>query len=107
MGMSNHGTNGSPADAFVHWCESCGREELLSARDAYQAGWDFPPNMGAWGVISPRTCPDCTIEKTVWWAITIEKHSIDDMAPRQLKIVGRILEEVPPGTGSLRWTIPE
>ncbi|SDS55371.1 hypothetical protein SAMN04489834_1692 [Microterricola viridarii] len=90
----------SPTDAFVHWCESCGREELLESQRAYEAGWDFPPNMGTWGVVSPRTCPNCTIKNTVWWAIAIEKRSIDEMTPRQRKAVGRILDELPPGTAA-------
>ena len=84
-------------DAFLHWCESCGHEELLDSDTAYDAGWDFPPRMGIWSVISPRTCPNCAISKTVWWAIAIDKHSIDTLTPHQRKVVGRILEEVPPG----------
>ena len=101
--MSTDGAHDSPTDAFVHWCESCGHEELLDSRAAYEAGWDFPPNMGAWGVISPRTCPNCTINTTAWWAIAIEKHSIDALSPHQRKVVGRILNEVPPSTGGVRW----
>ena len=90
--MSSEGTA-----AFLHWCESCGHEEPLSAQDAFDAGWDFPPKMGAWGVVSPRTCPHCTIEKTAWWAITMDKHGMDDLTPHHLKTIGRILEELPPG----------
>lgn len=102
--MSDHEGNHLPVDAFVHWCESCGREELLTPDDAYNAGWDFPPRMGTWGVISPRTCPNCGIKNTVWWAIAIEKRNIDDMTPEQRKVVGRILDEVPPGSGGVRWS---
>lgn len=105
--MTTGETIDSSADAFLHWCESCGREELLNAHDAYEAGWDFPPNMGAWGVISPRTCPDCTMEKTAWWAITVQKHGIDEMTAQQRKAVGRILEELPPGTRAVRWMPPQ
>jgi len=95
--MNTDGANDSLTDAFVHWCESCGLEELLDSRAAYEAGWDSPPNMGAWGVISPRTCPNCTIRTTAWWAIAIEKHSIDTLTPHQRKVVGRIHDELPPG----------
>jgi len=104
--MSADATTNSSTDAFVHWCESRGREEVLGPRDAYEAGWDFPPNMGTWGVISPCTCPACTIEKTAWWAISIEKRGIDEMMPQQRKTVGRILEEVPPGTMGVQGTPP-
>jgi hypothetical protein len=64
--MSPDGANDLPTGAFMHWCESCGREGLLNSHAAYEAGWDFPPNMGAWGVISPRTCPNYSIKKTAW-----------------------------------------
>jgi hypothetical protein len=101
-GMNADGTKDSPTDQFPHRCESCGREEMLSTQDAFDAGWDFPPKMGTWTVISPRTCPDCPMTSTVWWAITMEKRSMNDLTPRQLKIVGRILEEVPPGAGNTR-----
>lgn len=56
---------GSPG-AFEHWCEVCGRTELLTSEEAYRAGWDFPPKFGAWGVVSPRTCNTCPNERTVW-----------------------------------------
>ena len=93
--MNTDDTSDSPTGSFLHWCESCGSEELLDSEAAYDAGWDFPPRMGVWGVISPRTCPRCSIEKTVWWAIAIDKRSIDDMTPQQRKAVNRILDESP------------
>ena len=76
--------------------ESCGSEELLTSDDAYEA-WDFPPWMGTWGVVSPRTCPKCPMRQTAWWAMAFEKRGFDDLTPQELKAVGRILEEVPPG----------
>ena len=100
--MSAEGTTDSPADPFVHWCETCGREELLTSSEAFNAGWDFPPRMGTFGVISPRTCPNCPMTSTVWWAISVEKLSTDDLTARQLKVLGRILEEVPPGAGGMQ-----
>jgi hypothetical protein len=38
------------------------------------------------------------MKTTVWWALAIEKQRIDKLTPEQLKVIGRILEEVPPGT---------
>jgi hypothetical protein len=86
---------------FLHWCEVCGREEILSSEAAYSSGWDFPPKMGAWGVVSPRTCPDCGIESTVWWAAVVEKRTVDDMTTMQRRALDRILDEVPPGSGNV------
>ncbi|TFD52379.1 hypothetical protein E3T46_05800 [Cryobacterium sp. Hh11] len=98
--MSASGTTDSPAEPFMHWCEVCGREELLITEDAFNAGWDFPPKIGTFGVISPRTCPKCPMAGTVWWAISVDAFSTDMLTPSQLKTMGRILEEVPPGTGT-------
>lgn len=104
--MDTKGSDDLPTREFVHWCESCGREELLNSDDAYSAGWDFPPKMGAWGAISPRTCPRCAMKTTVWWTLAIEKRTINELTPQQLKVIGRILEEVPPGTETERQMPP-
>jgi len=96
--ISIDGAINFPSETLVHWCGSCGREELLASRDAYEAGWDFPPHMGAWGVISPRTCPNCSIKDTALWAITVDHRGIDEMTPQERKAVGRILDELPPTT---------
>ena len=53
-----------------HICEVCGTDEILTPAKAYEADWDYPPKMGAFGVISPRVCPRCPINRTVWWALT-------------------------------------
>jgi hypothetical protein len=38
-------------------------------------------------------------------AMAIDKRGIDEMTPQELKAVGRILEEVPPGaTGQINWS---
>lgn len=96
--MTNDGASDSPTTTIIHWCERCGREELLESEQAHTLGWDFPPRMGSWGVVSPRTCPTCPMKATVWWALAIDKLSIDDLTPRQRRTVGRILDEVPPST---------
>ena len=65
-------------ESFEHWCENCGKREILTPDQAFHAGWDFPPRMGAWGVISPRTCGDCGIETTLWWALQTDELTMDD-----------------------------
>lgn len=60
-------------------CESCGTVEELTEAVAYESGWDYPPFIGIWGILSPRTCPNCTIETTAYWAVLTgqglsEKH---------------------------------
>ena len=54
---------------FWHICEVCGKKEFMTAEAAYIKGWDYPPKMGDFGVVGPRTCGDCGIEQTVWWNI--------------------------------------
>jgi hypothetical protein len=60
-------------------CEACGVVDELTEEQAYTAGWDYPPFIGLWGVVSPRTCPNCLIDKTAYWAVLTraeltEKH---------------------------------
>lgn len=82
-------------EKIEHWCEACGEIALLTSEDGFEAGWDFPPRMGTLGVVSPRTCGTCAINETVWWALTVDKKSIDDCTPHQRQVLARILNEVP------------
>jgi hypothetical protein len=67
-----------PEDAFEHHCEVCGTVAMLTPEEAFTAGWDYPPRMGRWGVISPRTCPSCPMTSTLWWAVTYGGLQTDD-----------------------------
>lgn len=50
----------------------CGVEEVLTPQETFEAGWDYPPRMGYFGVVSPRTCPHCPMVSTVWWALAMD-----------------------------------
>jgi hypothetical protein len=70
-----------PTETFEHICEVCDKTEMLNTRQAQNAGWDYPPFIGVWGVISPRTCGDCPMTETAWWALQTgaeltEKHKV-------------------------------
>lgn len=80
---------------YEHWCEACGVTAMLTAEEGFNAGWDFPPRMGSWGIVSPRTCGNCGIEQTLWWALTMEKKDLDSCTPHQRKVLARILTKVP------------
>jgi hypothetical protein len=82
--------------AFVHWCEVCGLELLLTPEIAYELGWDFPPKMGKFGVISPRTCGGCGIESTVWFAMAVKKMTADELSDKQYATALRIINEKQP-----------
>ncbi|MEV8181696.1 hypothetical protein [Specibacter sp. NPDC078692] len=77
-----------------HWCEAWGASEMLTPDEGFDAGWDVPPMMGMLGVVSPRTCGSCSIAKTLWWALTVEKKDIGTIMPQQRRLLARILNEV-------------
>lgn len=75
---------------YKYICESCGRVEIYdSPEKAYNEGWDYPPFMGQYGILSPRTCQYCTIDKTVWWKL---QHS-DDLNQHDIEVIERIKKE--------------
>ena len=76
-----------------HICEVCGKDEILTPEEAFTAGWDYPPRMGAFGVISPRTCGDCPMAGTVWWELMMAKKSASELTEDQLKTIERIQGE--------------
>lgn len=77
-------------------CEVCGLTEVLTEEEAYKAGWDYPPFIGAWRILSPRTCPGCPIVHTAYWYILNRTPEDTDPVPdRHLKTIIRIMEEGP------------
>ncbi|MCI8424633.1 MAG: DUF4248 domain-containing protein [Adlercreutzia sp.] len=78
---------------LLHICEVCGKEEVLTPDEAFNQGWDYPPRMGAFGIVSPRTCGSCPINKTVWWDLVCEKKQTNELTPHQLETIVRILGE--------------
>jgi len=76
-----------------HICEVCGVEEILTPRQAFDLGWDYPPRMGQFGVIGPRCCPQCPNVKTVWWALAIDGYTEDMLTDIQRATVRRIAGE--------------
>lgn len=85
-----------PADVrFQHVCEVCGKTAMLTSGEAYWSGWDYPPEMGVWGAVSPRTCGRCGIDATVWWALMMDHKTADDLTPKQWAAVAKIHDEMP------------
>ena len=46
-----------------HICEVCEKSEIIDSDLAFDKGWEYPPIMSSFRILSPRTCPNCTIEK--------------------------------------------
>ncbi len=78
---------------FHHVCEVCGRDEVLAPDEAHAAGWDYPPRMGVFGLVSPRVCPKCPMAQTVWWAVTVDGYTAEMLTDRQRAAVERMLAE--------------
>ena len=78
---------------FKYTCEVCGKTEILTPDEAYQVGWDYPPFMGSYGIVSPRTCPDCQMLDTAWAALELRKIPYEDLNEKQKEAVQRIKAE--------------
>jgi len=76
-------------EKILHWCEVCDTEAELTSDEGFKQGWDFPPKFGAWGVVSPRTCGDCAIDKTAWFTAISKKP----LTEKHLKTIERIRRE--------------
>lgn len=54
---------------FWHYCEVCGKKAYITAEEAHDDGWDYPPKMGWFGMLGPRTCGECGIADTLFWKV--------------------------------------
>ena len=78
---------------LIHICEVCGKTETLTPEEAFNEGWDYPPRMGGFGIVGPRTCGDCPINLTVWWALVSEKKSVSELSQQQRETIKGIQGE--------------
>ncbi len=82
---------------FWHYCEICGKKEFITAQDAYDRGWHYPPKDSAFGLLlGPRICGDCSIEDTLF--IRVHKQSLpivleNTLTPKELVTWRRIKAE--------------
>lgn len=78
---------------FSHVCEVCGKTELLTPEEAFEQGWDYPPRMGTFGVLSPRTCGSCAMVDTLYWKLVTGELSTQNLDERQRETLLRIQGE--------------
>ena len=76
-----------------HVCEVCGKEEVLTPEEAFEKGWDYPPKMGMFGVLSPRTCGDCAMVDTIRWKLMYQNVKPEDLSDKDKLTLSRILSE--------------
>lgn len=75
-------------------CENCDRTEIYdNPQVAFDLGWDYPPKMYEFKMISPRTCPNCSIDTTIWWALMLENKTLSELSDKQKVCLKRILNE--------------
>lgn len=85
---------------FWHYCEVCGKKEFITAKEAFNKGWDYPPDMGHFGFLGPRTCGDCLLKDTLYWRVNTEKKIpipvvVDSMLTLEEKITWRRIKAEP------------
>ena len=57
---------------FWHYCEVCGKKEFITAKETLDAGWDYPPHFGGFGLLGPRTCGNYSLKDTLFWKVHTE-----------------------------------
>lgn len=78
---------------LLHICEVCGLQESLTPKEGYDKGWDYAPYMYPFRVVTPRSCPNCGITKTVWFELVAKHTPLDKLTEKQIQIIKRIQEE--------------
>lgn len=81
--------------SFWHICEVCGKKVFCTAQEAFDDGWDYPPQIGRFGVLGPRTCGKCSLTDTLFWKIhqqniplVMESNLTEDELAAWLRIKG-------------------
>lgn len=91
--MNLYNTDPDFNGTLLHICEVCGKKAALTPKEAYDQGWDYPPMMGCFGVLSPRTCPNCNMMDTAWAALMLLGKKPEDLTEKQQETILRIVAE--------------
>ena len=83
---------------FKHICEVCGKTEVLTSKEAFDAGWDYPGVDGIYKceyfkVLAPRTCGKCGMTETAWWSLIVNGKKLEELSEMQKLAVERIMQE--------------
>lgn len=69
-------------------CEGCGAIFNGTPEDAFDEGWDTPERF-----MSHCTCPNCTIDKTIWWKVVVLKEKPNAGEVALLRSYNKMYEE--------------
>jgi len=78
---------------FWHYCEVCGKKELLTADEAFEQGWDYPPGIYFFRLLTPRKCGGCSITKTLWWKLVTGEKKLFELTDDEWETLKRIHNE--------------
>lgn len=81
---------------FWHYCEVCGTKVFCTAQEAFDAGWDYPPQIGFFGLLGPRTCGKCKLKDTLYFKVQQQELPIvfeKALTKKELKTWQRIKKE--------------
>ena len=81
---------------FWHYCEVCGRKDYITAQQAFDSGWDYPPTFGSFGQLFQRTCGNCTMANTLYIKVMNQEIPIvmeNTLTPEELRTWRRIKAE--------------
>lgn len=78
---------------MTYTCEVCQTTFDGTAQQAFEAGWDTPEQF-----MSHCTCPNCPINKTVWWKLAVEHSQPTEADIRLLAGYNRIYDAAHPDT---------
>lgn len=81
---------------FWHYCEVCGKKEYITAQQAFDSGWDYPPTFGSFGQLFQRTCGNCLMADSLYMKVMRQKLPIvieNTLTPEELRTWRRIKAE--------------
>lgn len=79
---------------FWHYCEVCGKKELLTAEAAFEQGWDYPPKMGQFrNFLTARKCGNCSIADTLCFKLLSGQKTFSDLSADERETLERIKNE--------------
>ena len=81
---------------FWHYCEVCGTKVFCTAQEAFDAGWNYPPQIGYFKLLGPRNCGKCSIMDTLFLKVQKQKFPIvieKTLTEEELKTLNRIKNE--------------
>ena len=81
---------------FWHYCEVCGTKVFCTAQEAFDAGWNYPPQIGHFKLLGPRNCGKCSLMDTLFLKVQKQKFPIvieKTLTEEELKTLNRIKNE--------------